>query len=194
MMGNKTILQNYRQKLTKINARRELLEEEAEKKRHELHTYEQRHTLSLGARAFAQHVAQKLQSTIEVRINSICTSALESIFYDDPYEFVARFTSRRGKSECDLVFVKGGNEIAPLESSGYGACNVANIGCRLSLWSLNRNRRTFILDEPLQHLSVDRCEDASKTLKELCDRLGIQIIMISHDPEIVNYADKVVEI
>ena len=193
-MEDKGGVQAYRQKLTRLNARLELLEEEKTKKKQELESYEQRHTLSLGARAFAQHVAQKLQSTIEVRINSICTSALENIFYDDPYQFVARFASRRGKSECDLVFVKGENEVFPLESSGYGACNVANIGCRLSLWSLNRNRRTFILDEPLQHLSVDRCEDASKTLKELCDRLGIQIIMISHDPEIVNYADKVIEI
>ena len=167
-MGNNGILQAYRQNLAKMNARLELLEEEKKKKSQELELHEQRHTLSLGARAFAQHVAQKLQSTIEVRINSICTSALENIFYDDPYEFVARFASRRGKSEGDLVFVKGGNEVFPLESSGYGACDVANIGCRLSLWSLNRNRRTFILDEPLQHLSVDRCEDASKTLKELC--------------------------
>ena len=120
--------------------------------------------------------------------------ALQNVFYDDPYEFVTRFVPRRGRLECDRFFSKEGNEIDPMESCSYGACNTANIGCRISLWSLNPNRPCFILDEPLKDLSKDRSSDSSKMWKEVCDKFKIQIIMISHDPEIVNYADNVIEI
>lgn len=187
-------IEDLKKKLIQIETKRTLLREERKKKLEKKEYWTNRHRLASDARVFAQSVAQKLQSSIEFRISDIVTSAIQEVFPDDPYEFIVRFVSRRGKSECDLLFSKNGNEIKPLESCGYGACNIATITSRLALWSLNKNRPLFILDEPLPQLSEDRCDDASMIISSLCRKLNIQIIMVSHDPEIINYADNVIQI
>lgn len=187
-------IEDFKKRLSKIETKRSLLREERKEKLKKLEYWANRHDKTLQARVFAQSVAQHIQSKIEFKINNIVSMAIEEVWPEDPYKFITRFVSRRGKSECDLLFSRKDREIHPLDSSGYGPCNVASVTGRFALWSLNKNRPTFLLDQPFSDLSLDRCDDASQMLQDLCRRLGIQIIMISHDPEIVNYADKIIRI
>jgi DNA repair exonuclease SbcCD ATPase subunit len=57
-----------------------------------------------------------------------------------------------------------------------------------------RLRNTIILDEPMRFLSDDYQEQASKMLKEISDRMGIQFIIITHEQTLSEYADKTFQV
>jgi len=137
-------------------------------------------------------VGLETQKQLEVHISDLTSLALESVF-DDPYELLVEFVQRRNKTECDLSFVRDGQKLGPLDSSGYGAVDVASLALRIAAWSMEipRKRNVIILDEPLRFLSEDHQEAASQMIKEMSDRLGIQFIIVTHNSTLAGYADKV---
>ncbi len=142
------------------------------------------------ARAIVQKVAEDCQKKIEFQISNLVSLALASVF-PDPYEFKVSFVQRRNRTECDLLFVKNDEECEPLTAAGGGVVDIASFALRVAIWSLKKTRPTFILDEPAKFVSVDLQNKVSAMLKELSEKLKIQIIMVSHLPEIVWSADKI---
>ncbi len=144
------------------------------------------------AREIVRAVGCETQKQLQFHISDIASLALEAVF-DDPYELKVDFVQRRNKTECDLLFVRDDMEIHPLSSSGVGAIDIASFALRIASWSMKRphTRNTIILDEPFKHLSVDLQDRASAMIKEVSDKLGLQFIIITHDPTLGNYADKV---
>jgi len=145
------------------------------------------------ARAVVQTVANSLQKSLETRITNIVTMALSAVF-DDPYEFKVEFVTRRNQTECDMLFVRNGNECEPIDSSGGGALDIASLALRMAVWSIKKTRAIQVLDEPAKFLSRDLQDKASTMLSTLSDELGIQLILVSHIPEMISAADKVFDV
>lgn len=143
------------------------------------------------AKEIIRKVGMETQQQIQVNISDITSLALEAVF-PDPYELKVNFIQRRNKTECDLTFVRDGNEIDPIEASGVGAIDVAAFALRIASWSMNvpHTRNTIILDEPFRFLSANYQEQASTMLKELSKRLGIQFIIVTHEEVLASYADR----
>jgi DNA repair exonuclease SbcCD ATPase subunit len=145
------------------------------------------------ARAIFQEVASEMQKNLEFQISNIVTMALTAIGFN--YEFKVRFVERRNQKECDLLFIKEGNEIEdPLEESGLGACDITSIALRMAIWSIRKTRAIQILDEPSRNLSRDMQAKCSEVLSMLSKELGIQIIAVSHIPEMITAADKIIDV
>jgi DNA repair ATPase RecN len=142
------------------------------------------------ARIVVQAVASKVQQDLEYRITNIVTMALAAVF-NDPYEFKVQFVTRRNQTECDMFFVKDGNECDPMDSSGGGAIDIASLALRMAIWSIKKTRAIQILDEPAKFLSRDMQDKCSEMLQELSAKLGIQLIVVSHIPEMITAADRV---
>jgi len=144
------------------------------------------------AREIIREVGLKTQQQLQYHISDITSLALEAVF-DDPYTLKVEFVQRRNKTECDLLFVRNGKEIDPLEASGYGAVDIAAFALRVASWSMKtpKTRNTIILDEPMLSLSEDRQPLASRMLKEISERLGIQFIIVTHKELLTEYADKI---
>lgn len=145
------------------------------------------------AREIMKEVGLRTQQQLQFHISDIASLALGAVFPDDPYELKVEFIQRRNKTECDLLFVRDGNEIDPMTASGCGAVDVASFALRVASWSMQnpRSRNVIILDEPMRFLSEDRQEQASKIIQELSQRLGLQFIIITHEPNLALYADKI---
>lgn len=143
-----------------------------------------------AARAVLQEVAQQTQDNLKYKLSSLVTIAMQSIF-DGPASFEVVIEQRRNQTELDFFVNEFDILQEPLESSGHGLVDIISLALRISYWSLKKNRKTFILDEPFRNLSRDHSVSASKMLKMLCDKLELQIIMVSHDTEITNFADKI---
>ena len=158
------------------------------KKKKDLRRHEQ-------AREVIREVGLKTQSQLSFHISDITSLALDAVF-NDPYTLIAEFVRRRNKTECDLYFERDGNKVDPLSASGGGAVDVAAFALRVASWSMQRpkSRSTLILDEPLRFLSADHQEKASVMIKELSKKLGIQFIIITHEPILASYADKIFEV
>ena len=164
------------------------LQQSTKEKKKDLRRHEQ-------AREVIREVGLKTQSQLSFHISDITSLALDAVF-NDPYALVAEFVQRRNKTECDLYFERDGNRVDPLSASGGGAVDVAAFALRVASWSMQRpkSRSTLILDEPLRFLSADHQEKASVMIKELSKKLGIQFIIITHEPILASYADKIFEV
>lgn len=154
----------------------------------ELHRYEQ-------AREIIRAVGLQTQSQLSYHIGDITTLALESIF-PDAYEVVAEFVQRRNRTECDLYFQRDEMKIDPLMAAGGGVVDVASFALRAASWSMQfpRSRNTLFLDEPFKHLSASLLPLASEMLKQISQKLGMQIIFITHSEELAIMADRTITV
>jgi len=144
------------------------------------------------ARAIMQLVAKETQEQLEYKISELVSLGLSAIF-DNPYELVLNYEIKRGKTEADLLFKRGENVVKPMLASGGGAVDVAAFGLRVAIWSLKspRTRNTLIFDEPFKFISKNHQVKAGQLLSEISSKLGIQIIMVTHNQEFISAADKV---
>jgi ABC-type glutathione transport system ATPase component len=187
-----TDLKDIRYRLERLKGTKDSIEnslhiavEELQEHKRSLRRHEQ-------AREIMKEVALKTQQTLQVRISGITTLALEAVF-PDPYELLVEFVQRRNKTECDLLFLREGNTMDPLEASGGGAVDIAAFALRIASYTMQRpkSRPVIILDEPMRFLSEDYQEQASQMIKELSDKLGIQFIIITHEETLAKFADKI---
>jgi DNA repair exonuclease SbcCD ATPase subunit len=143
------------------------------------------------ARSIINLVGMETQQQLQFHISDIASLALESIF-KEAYKLKLEFVERRNKSECDIMFERNEDTFDPLDASGGGPVDVASFALRIASWSmaLKRTRNVIILDEPMRFLSTEYRENASEMIKEVSKKLGIQFIIITHDPILTTYADK----
>ncbi len=190
-MPSMTILQ-IRNILEQLKGSKSLIErsiEESnqllEEKRRDLQRHEE-------AREIIREVGMKTQKKLQYHIGDVTSLALEAVF-DNPYELVAKFIQRRNKTECDLVFERDGDRMDPMDASGGGVVNIASFALRVASWSMQnpRSNSTLVLDEPFSNLSPDLHSRASAMLREISEKLELQLIMVTHADELVECADRV---
>lgn len=182
-----------RDKVVGMVGERDSLRDKLKAKKADVKRLSKRYDAAIKARKFIQEVAQQVQAELEYHISSLVTLA-DSAIFDDPYMFQVEFVQRRNKTEADLWFVKDGERMEPISSSGGGALDVASFALRCSFCSLSDSRAVVILDEPFKFLSRDLQEKASEMVKMVSDKLSLQFIMISHIQEQIGCADKVFEV
>ena len=185
-MDFEQIKETFRKRKAKRDGLLEMLEQE----RSQLEEIDAQLEAGQQGLIILQLVAQQTQQNLEYHISKLVTTALTSVFGADAPEFVTEINIRRGKTECDLYFLESEEKSKPIDASGGGALDVASFALRLSIWSLNKNRPTFILDEPFKFVSPDLQSKVSDMLKMLSEKLKIQIIMVSHAEEVNYSADK----
>ena len=142
------------------------------------------------AREVINEISMYVQKQLQYNISELTSLALEAVF-DDPYQLVVEFVRRRNKTECDLYFDSNGNKIDPYLGGG-GALDIASFALRLASWSMQRpqSRNVLILDESFSNLSDGLQLRAGQMLSEISQKLGIQIIMVSHKKIITEFADR----
>lgn len=141
------------------------------------------------AKVVLQEVAKQTQQNLEKHLSGLVTLALRSVWATPP-EFVLRFESRRGKTECDLLFEENGFEQKPVDGSGGGMMDVTSFALRVAFWALKKNRPIMVLDEPFPNVSPDLQYKVSEMVKFVSEKLGLQIIMVSHAENINVAANK----
>jgi ABC-type cobalamin/Fe3+-siderophores transport system ATPase subunit len=144
--------------------------------------------------ALVQKVAKETQEQLKFQIEDIVKTCIDTCFPDE-YDFKVEFEIKRGKTECALKFYKSGHEIDDLlESGGGGVVDMASFGIRIAAWSLGNTANTLVLDEPMKFLSRNLQARAGEILSEISKKLGLQLIINTHIPELVEQSDKVFEV
>lgn len=145
------------------------------------------------AQALIQVTAKETQQNIEFHVSDVVQLALDACFPGE-YDFKVNFEIKRNRTEAGLDFFKKGQKISKLtDDSGGGVVAIGgDIGLRLAAWSLGNTSPVLILDEPFARLSADLQPKAGEILRELSEKLGLQIIMITHNREsMTEIADKI---
>ena len=182
-----------RDKFIQMKGRKEQLELDLKRVKKNINEAEQREKYVLKARSVLQKVAQETQEKLVYHISNIVNMALGAVL-PDPYKLVIHFVERRNTVECDLLFEKDGEEMKPETSSGGGALDIAAFALRCVFWSFENTRPIIFLDEPFRFVSVDLQSKVGDMLQSISEKLGLQIIMVSHLPNIIAGADKIFEV
>jgi len=182
-----------RQKVNKLKARLDSANEMVKRDRLAVTNAEEFLYNAEEAKKIIQQVGQALQTEAHERLAGVVTRCLEAVF-DEPYEFKIIFEQKRGQTEARLVFIRDGMEINPMDAAGGGVVDVAAFALRLSCIMLKRPavRRLLVLDEPFRFVSANYRDRVRQMLESLSKKMGIQILMVTHIPELVT--GKVVEL
>lgn len=190
----KTEIQEYKDLFLKHKGKKELIEEELDKSEKKKDKLDKKLQSIEKAQAFIQIVAKDTQEGIKFHISDIVQLALDAVF-PGRYNFEVQFEIKRNQTEASLDFYDQGKKINPMTGSGGGLVNTACLALRMVAWSLGRTNPVIILDEPFSNLSADLQPKAGEILRELSDKLGIQIIMVTHNREtMIEIADKIIDV
>lgn len=132
------------------------------------------------------------QKTVEIKLGSIVTIALAAVFEENPYTFKMEFVPRRGTMECDLYFELNGEQLDPMSEAGYGSSDIASFASKISFRNASNTRPILLIDEPFKNLSRSYHILAATMMREICRKLDVQLIVISHIPELKEGADTTV--
>ncbi len=162
--------------------------EEKEKEFNSLKEYNEN---LLKARIIIAETGKYTQTYLKEYIESMVTTALQSIFEED-YQFIIDFDIKRNKPEAKISLKIRGEEVDPRDSVGGGVLDVASFALRLVLWSIKtpKSDNVIILDESFKFLH-GKMENVSKMIKDLSKKLDLQFIIISQLEEFSENADKI---
>lgn len=140
-------------------------------------------------------VAKQTQDKLSFKIENLVTAALEYT-HEDPYKFKVEIDQKNNQTQCNMYFEKDGFKTNPMKDNEGTILDIASIALRIATWSLKINRTSpvFILDEPSRNVSAGYKELTSNFIKEICDKLCLQCITISHDPSVIGKSDTVIKV
>lgn len=181
---------SFRQKLNAAKAKRQVLLDSLKSSNTKIAEWKDEKTTIIESQTIIQKVARETQEQIRYSIEDIVQVALDAVF-PMMYTFKLIFETKRNKTEARIALMEGENEIDPLDNTGGGLADVLETVLRIATLIISGNRRTLILDEPGKFVSVDLRDLYYEILKKLSSEVGIQVIMVTHDPACVAIADKV---
>lgn len=155
-----------------------------------------RHELDVATKAsvFLREACDRVRTQLYGQFEHLVNLGLQAVFGDD---IVLRFVSAdkaRRIHEQPRIYRKIGSEMIEVnlvDDDAGGLVDVVSFLLRLAmLVSVSPPPRKFLmLDEPFKHLSAEYCPLVADMMAQLSERLGIQILMTTHNPLLISAAD-----
>ena len=144
-----------------------------------------------SARDVLIQVLLSTQGRVKGFVEEVVSLALSTIYGSD-HRFVLEFIQQRNQVEAVPWIVIGDQKFSPRDELGGGVLDVASLALRLAVWSVMEPRPSgvFLLDEPSKFLSEDLQAEFGRMLAELADLLGVQFVVVTHSPQVAEYADE----
>jgi DNA repair exonuclease SbcCD ATPase subunit len=184
-------LSEYKDKFLKAQAKAETLKETVAKNSTIRESQIVRTTAIEETLMFCQQIAKETQEQVKFQLEDIVNLALNAV-YSDKYRFEVVIDIKRGQTEARLVlFNQDNEELDPMDSTGGGVCDILSFALRIALLIISKNDRVLIMDEPFKFISKDVKESAIEIIKRISSDLGVQIICVTHDEELIECADRI---
>lgn len=154
-----------------------------------------------GALDILRTYATMQEANVREKVEALVTEGLRAVFERDDLTFAFRFElGRSGQMTATPVLQTAMGEhvveTAATDARGGGVLDVAAFLLRCVMLCLMRPplERVLFLDEIFKHLSRNHLANAAALLRTMSDRLGIQIVMVSHKDEFTDTADRVFDV
>lgn len=142
-------------------------------------------------------IGEERQNTVQTQIESLVTQGLQTVFGSELSFHIIQ--SQRGKMATVEFIVRStlddGREIDTdvMAARGGGLAAVIGFLLRLVVILLSPERgvrRILFLDETFAHLSKEYVPLMADFLRELVDKTDIQLLLVTHQDEFIDSADK----
>lgn len=192
-----TAIRERTQVLQRKQAENDILNERIDKAQASLDTMT--HALDVGRRAleFLEQVANSRRGVMKQKIEAVATQALRLI-YGPSYGVELVYSVKNNRSNMDIQVVrrtKAGEIKRDMNGFGGGVADCVSVPMRqMVLLGSKSTDRVCVLDEPYKHVDLERIELVSEFLKEVCDKLSVQVLMCSHHEAMRDCAAQVYEV
>lgn len=127
-------------------------------------------------------------------VRALLSEGLKAIFHDQDLSVETDVSVQRGKVSVDLMVVHkrpDGTEIRGLPTDSFGGAVATVISVLLRIWVMKkRGLRPFMcLDETLPAFDGNYVQNMGEFLRLVCDRLGVDLLLVTHNPSLVEAAD-----
>lgn len=145
------------------------------------------------ASAVIKHLLDVMVKTEIDKMAGLVTFGLKAIFDDQDLSFKPIITKKNDKVAIELKTVNNGLE---MEFGSYGGSVaviesfILRIICMLKM----KLARVILLDETFASVGYEYIQNTSKLMGELATKLGLDILLVTHQPEFKNYANRIYKI
>ena len=169
------------------------LESKREKIQQDIKKINDNNKILLELKEFLLTVSANYRDQLCNLFASLVTEALSSIFEKD-IRFKINLYSYRNEPAIDISVIEDELEIDPQKSCGGGLNDIISFVIKIIFIHLKKSSKIIILDEPLKFLSRDYIEQSSNFIRDISKRMNIQIILVSHKPDLEISCDKLINI
>lgn len=151
----------------------------------------------IKASLFLQTLSDTTRQQVIDRISSIVTDALQNI-KDPNLEFKMVLSTERNQVDLSFYVVnkESGQEYDILNSCGGSIADIVSFPLKFSLlmkWTPTLSR-LLILDENFKFVSVSDQEPLGEFVRQISEKLGLQIILVTHSPTLSSKANKIFQV
>lgn len=184
-------MDDLKEQIARLCARRDLLESKRLDYQGSIKEAIRQRDVAVKARWVLTEVATTTQENFKKEVESLVTMATQSVF-DRPFIFELE-AGRRGDRLIYIPIVLEKGKRRELEDDmGSSIIDIISFALRIVLWELEepRSRNTFGLDEPMKWVGTgEELILAGQMLKTISHELNIQLIIITHEPLLAEFAD-----
>jgi len=140
-------------------------------------------------------VADRKREEVRARVERIVQAALRAVF-GPSISFRFDVSVLRGvvAMRPEVGFrTKDGVSFVGVDQVAGGVVDVVSLAVRVAVLLARRPRLrpVIVADEPLKHLSDEYLPQAAEMLRRLADERGLQIVVVSHEPDVTLRASAV---
>ena len=181
----------YAAKVEGLRAREEATKKELERAKARKEAIERHIDIVTEANWILGEAINRVQTSFKETIEKLVTSSIKTIYKRD-IEFSLEFDQKAQRLECRPVLLEDGEEFDLDGEIGGGLLDLISFTSKVVFWKIQSlSRPVFILDEPFRFLGHGSTILAvGKLLKNLSADLGIQFIIVSHEEELAEIADR----
>jgi DNA repair exonuclease SbcCD ATPase subunit len=147
--------------------------------------------------ALLNSMGEDRQFQTQQKIEELVTRGLQTIFDASLSFHIVQSVQRRSVVVEFVLRTTLGRMVIDtpvLEARGGGVAATIGFLLRLVVMLLSSGTRTenlLVLDETFAHVSAEYLSAVGEFLQEVKDKTGVQILMVTHQPELAEFADKV---
>lgn len=132
-----------------------------------------------------------LEDSMEKNVHSIselATSGLQHVIHDQDITFSIKQEPKYNRLAMRFVLEQNGVEGDPLASFGGGTAVLISFVLRLAVMTRMKMGNLLLLDESMASLANAYVPSAASFMRELAEKTGVNILMVTHNPEFLSQA------
>jgi hypothetical protein len=149
--------------------------------------------LVLVSSLFRTLIDAEVTTSVQV-VERLMTEGLQAVFPDQDLAVRAVVETKRGKISVELLTVQtqGDTVIEGLSSDAFGGAvsTVESVLLRILVMQRRGIRPLLLLDESLPAFDANYVINMGNFLSLLCERLGLDVLLVTHNPALVEAADR----
>lgn len=118
----------------------------------------------------------------------LATTGLRHVMHDQKLTFSIKQEPKYNRLAMRFILEDNGVEGDPIQSYGGGAAVVISFVLRIAVMARMKMANLLILDESMPALSAAYIPAAGAFMRQLSEETGINILMVTHNPEFLNHA------